>query len=123
MAIRMCCVFRTVSTEAVLVIAGIAPINLQVEERTMGIGADKCAKTEARQKTLNSWQNRWEAMREVVQWSKRLIANILLWIDRKHGSDHLAHLLTGHGCFQAYFCRFKLEKKTLNTAIPLLWGF
>ncbi|XP_030766497.1 uncharacterized protein LOC115890408 [Sitophilus oryzae] len=41
MAIRVCCAFHTVSTEAVLVIAGIAPIELQVEEGAMGIGADK----------------------------------------------------------------------------------
>ena len=70
----MCAAYRTVSTEAVGVIADIAPIDLQMEERAATYKKDK--KEKARNATLENWQERWDTLTDVAQWTKRLIPDV-----------------------------------------------
>lgn len=108
MAVRICSAYRTVSTEAALVIAGIPPIDLLVAERAniLEMGGAKCSgqarKTE-RESLMEAWQNRW---REGTKgsWTRTLIADLQPWVKRTHGelSFHLTQAMTGHGSFGAY---------------------
>ena len=110
MLLGVCAAYRTVSMAAVEVIAGIAPIDLQVEERAESYNKNKEHREEAKNDTMEKWQKRWNHLREVGQWTKRLIPNIEIWTSRKHGevNHHITQVLSGHGCFRQYLHRFKL---------------
>ena len=106
LALRVTSAYRTVSTDAVLLLAGMAPVKLQVEERCAT--SDKIHKKERRKNTLDAWQNIWESSSKGA-WTRRLIPNVSQWLGRKHGElDHwLSQMLTGHGKFEEYLFRFK----------------
>ena len=105
--------YRTVSTAAVEVIAGVAPIDLQVEESVYIHKKEK--RKSAKNITLRKWQKRWDEQNEVAQWTKRLIPNIKAWVTRKHGetNHHITQVLSGHGCFGRYLHRFKILETDL----------
>lgn len=100
-AIRVSSGYRTISTAAVGVIAGIAPIDLlalERKEKYEGINA-----VEARRNLICRWQTRWD-QEDKGQWTKKLIPNIEDWICRPYGEvDYfLTQALSGHGCYRKY---------------------
>lgn len=101
LSIRICSAYRTISTEAVGVIAGVLPIELQIierKERYDGIGTSV-----AKDNAIHSWQLKWETGRH-GRWTHRLIPDIARWIDRSYGEPdyYLSQALSGHGCFTKY---------------------
>lgn len=109
LALRVCSAYRTTSTDAVLVIAGIPPIGLLVKERCriMTEGIDRKV---ARQVVFREWQEKWNQENGKALWTKRLIRDVEVWNKRGYGETNytLTQLLTGHGCFKAYLHRFHL---------------
>lgn len=99
--IRICCAYRTISTEGAGVIAGVPPIELLIQERREKyIGVDTVT---ARANLMNRWQDKWN--RGIYgRWTYRLIPNIQAWIGRPYGEvDYfLTQALSGHGCFRRY---------------------
>lgn len=101
LALRTCSAYRTVSAEGACVVAGIAPVELQILERKdryMGL-----TKEVARENLVQRWQEKWNTG-TYGRWTYRLIPNIHLWIYRTYGEvDYfLTQALTGHGCFRKY---------------------
>lgn len=109
-ALRICSAYRTASTEAVVVLAGVPPLELLAEERCR-IYRGEDAK-EARRETLERWQRMWEEDTGKAAWTKRLIPDVRQWMGRSHGevNYHITQMMTGHGCFQAYLKRFHLAE-------------
>lgn len=100
-SIRICSAYRTISTEAVGVIASIPPIELQIVERR-----DRYTGVEirpAKEHTLNSWQLKWDNGRR-GRWTYSLIPEIATWMNRPYGEPdyYLSQALSGHGCFRKY---------------------
>lgn len=126
-ALRTISAYRTVSTSAALVLAGLPPIDLLILEReeiyirTKFIDRDNNnplerkrqvaeIRSNARDKIIAAWQERWD-QEETGRWTYNLIPNIRVWIERKHGSMgyFLTQALTDHGSFNKYLKRFKLK--------------
>lgn len=117
-ALRVARAFRTVSYDAVCVIADMMPIHLRAEElnlmyrrgRKRPVPERRTISVEVKLETRERWQRLWNASCK-GRWTHRLIPDVTAWSSRKHGEvDHyLAQLLTGHGCFRAYQVRFKLD--------------
>lgn len=108
-ALRISSAYRTAPTEAILVVAEQPPVDLLVGEIDEIYNADKEQKKqvrkEARLRTLQTWQHRWdENENEECKWTKKLIPDIENWINRKHGDVNffLTQALTGHGSFRAF---------------------
>lgn len=107
-ALRVASAYRTVSEPAVLVVAGVMPIDLLAKERKiayqrkMEIGGET-ARREARNQMMESWQRAWE-QEERGRWTRRLIKQVQPWMERKHGEIdyYLTQFLTGHGYFRSY---------------------
>lgn len=110
MAIRICRAYKTISTPAVQLIAGTIPIDLLAEERVELHKRGRESRPEIQAETRQKWQMRWQRIKDKTEWTKRLIPNIGIWLDRKHGevSHHLTQVISGHGCFQPYLERFKI---------------
>ncbi|CAB0033711.1 unnamed protein product, partial [Trichogramma brassicae] len=88
-----------VAYEATYVLAGIPPLALLADERARLYGRRReDAKDEERLATLSKWQEAWDRSKK-ARWTHRLIPNIRVWIERRHGelNYHLTQLLTGHG--------------------------
>ena len=110
-ALRIACAYRTVSEPAILVIAGIVPVDLLALERkriyelALELGRDEAAKT-ARTETMTSWQATWAGQQQ-ARWTRRLITDVRLWKERKFGEVdfYLTQFLSGHGYFRQYLCR------------------
>ncbi|CAB0035441.1 unnamed protein product [Trichogramma brassicae] len=97
-----------VSYEATYVLAGIPPLALLADERTRLYGCRReDAKEEERLVTLSKWQEAWDHSTK-ARWTHRLIPNIRVWIERRHGefNYHLTQLLTGHGFFKHHSRRY-----------------
>ena len=107
--LRICSAYRTVSTEAVQVIAGVIPLDLLVEERTAAFRARNVDGGPLRQNTMEQWQKRWDDLQGKAAWTRRLITDVAAWAARTHGEVgyHLSQFLSGHGCFRSYLYRFK----------------
>ena len=109
MAMRVVSAYRTISSEAVCVIAGMIPIELLLEEDTQcyrdrGVrGIRKRVRTD----TMRKWQQQWDTV-EKGRWTHRLITDLSMWVSRKHGevNFHMTQFLSGHGCFRKYLHRF-----------------
>jgi len=114
MAIRIACAYRTVSTNAVLVVAGMLSINLHAVERPRNVQGKtgrpmpNSSRQELRTDSIREWQRVWEVS-ETGSWTKRLISETKPWVTRTFGmvNYHLTQFLTVHGCFGAYLHRFK----------------
>lgn len=101
MNIKICSAYRTISSEAAGVIAGVPPIELLIyERREKYLGTDR---EEARENLLTRWQNRWRRGK-YGRWTYRLIPTIRTWINRPYGEVdyYLTQALSGHGCFRRY---------------------
>ncbi|CAH2228192.1 jg2997, partial [Pararge aegeria aegeria] len=104
LALRVCSAYKTISTDAALVLANLTPIHLLAAERTE---ARKSKNSDlaisAQQVTLARWQNEWDTSTK-GRWTHRLIPNIERWTSRKHGrlSYRLTQCLTGDGVFMDY---------------------
>jgi hypothetical protein len=109
-ALRVCSAYRTVSDKAAHVVAGIAPIDLLIQERVQRHAG--LSKTESQQVLQNSWSERWAG---TEGWTGRLIPHLLPWINRQHGEvNHwLTQFITGHGIFSDYLKR--IGKATNDT--------
>jgi len=118
-AIRTIMAYRTVSTAAVLVIAGMIPAHLlawERYERYIRRHEPDASRTssELRAETLRKWQAEW-AEENNGGWTRRLIQDISAWRGRKHGlvDFHMTQLLSNHGCFAEYLHRIgKLNAAT-----------
>ena len=107
-ALRIACSYRTVSAQAVLVVAGVIPVDLLAFERKRiyGSSADigrKNAAIAEREMTMENWQRRWTEERS-GNWTRRLIRDLRPWLERKFGdvNFYVTQLLTGHGYFRRY---------------------
>lgn len=110
MLIRVALAYRTVSTEALCVVAGVIPIDLLADERVRIYDRKqegRQVKREERERTMIKWQERWDHNLSVGQWTKALIPQIRPWIECKFrkASYFLTQVLTGHGCFRDYTFR------------------
>lgn len=106
-ALRIASAYRTVSEPAVLVIAGVIPIDLlALERKRVYDGNGTVSRAAARSHTMDEWQSRWEAESR-GRWSFSLIGDLRGWTEREHGEVdfYLTQLLTGHGCFGSYLSR------------------
>jgi RNA binding protein fox-1 len=109
MCLRVVSAYRTVSKDAVCVLAGMMPIALVVAEdeecfERRGIrGARRIARTSS----MLKWQSEWDSSSK-GRWTHRLIPSVSKWTSRLHGEEnfHLTQLLAGHGCFRWYLHRF-----------------
>ncbi|CAB0036374.1 unnamed protein product [Trichogramma brassicae] len=98
-----------VSYEATYILAGIPPLALLADERTRLYNGRRRedAKDEERLTTLSKCQEAWDQSTK-ARWTHRLIPNIRVWIERRHGelNYHLTQLLTGHGFFKHHSRRY-----------------
>lgn len=88
MALCIARAYRSGSSEASLVIAGLIPIDVLTEETKRIFKLKNKNKTSLnleRKKTIPVWQNRWEQTM-CSSWTKECITNIDKWINRKHGN-------------------------------------
>lgn len=115
-SIRVASAYRTISLEAVCVIAGTMPIcitltedNKCYEKKRRDCQTTKAIRTQLRDESLKQWQQEWDST-DKGRWTHRLIPNITTWVQRKHGevNFHLTQFLSGHGCFRKYLHRFGL---------------
>ena len=111
--------YRTISTEAACIIAGMIPIDILADEMariyhkkamlgdTPERSLVKVIKADEREKSLQSWQTRWNNSQK-GRWTYKLIVDIRTWIERTHGesSYHLTQFLSGHGGYRKYLHRF-----------------
>lgn len=109
--IRVAGAYRTVSTEAIGVIAEIPPIEMLVHERVQTYEGRQ--RTEAREDLMAKWQDKWKTGTH-GRWTWRLIPSIQEWTERRHGEiDYfLTQALSGHGCFRQYL--FKRKRATTD---------
>uniref|UniRef100_A0ABD2WEJ2 Reverse transcriptase domain-containing protein n=1 Tax=Trichogramma kaykai TaxID=54128 RepID=A0ABD2WEJ2_9HYME len=109
-----------VSYEATYVLAGIPPLALLADERARLYGRrQEDAKDEERLATLSKWQEAWDRSTK-ARWTHRLIPNIRVWIERRHGelNYHLTQLLTGHGFFKHHSRRYDHNQSAQCPACP-----
>ena len=113
-AIRVARAHRTVSTEALMVLARTVPWTLLADERKRQyenrINQTGQCLHEIKKETITKWQERWQNNQTgKAQWTKYLIPNLDEWINRKHGdiTYFLAQMLSGHGKFQTYLKRIQ----------------
>ncbi|CAB0034434.1 unnamed protein product [Trichogramma brassicae] len=111
-----------VAYEATYVFAGIPPLALLADERARLYGRRReDAKDEERLATLSKWQEAWDRSKK-ARWTHRLIPNIRVWIERRHGemNYHLTQLLTGHGFFKNTIADATSTIKALNARSALI---
>jgi hypothetical protein len=109
MCLRVASGYRTISLDAVCVIAGMMPISVIISEdvecyhqrNTRGI------RKIVRSASMLRWQREWSNSLN-GRWTYRLISQVSTWVDRPHGevNFHLTQILSGHGCFRQYLHRF-----------------
>lgn len=118
MALRVCFGYRTISTDAVLVLSGLIPMHILSEERKRifdlsreGEDITPAIREAERIATIRRWQREWENPESDGRWTYRLIPDLNSWLNRKWGEVNycLTQALSGHGCFGAYL--HKIGKK------------
>ena len=108
-ALRIACSYLTVSEPAVLVTAGVIPLDILAFERKRIFAKtpeNGKANADARESSRILWKRRWDNDTR-GRWTARLILRLSAWIDHKHGevNYYLTQFLSGHGYFQAYLHR------------------
>ncbi|CAB0038776.1 unnamed protein product [Trichogramma brassicae] len=65
------------------------------------------------------WQEAWDRSKK-ARWTHRLIPNIRVWIERRHGelNYHLTQLLTGHGFFKHHSRRYDYNQSAQCPVCP-----
>ena len=86
MAVRVVSAYRTISSEAVCVIAGMIPIGITLTEDNERYrrGNVSGVRTLLREESLVKWQRDWHTS-EKGRWMHRLIPVLSTWLNRKHG--------------------------------------
>uniref|UniRef100_A0ABD2XJ53 Reverse transcriptase zinc-binding domain-containing protein n=1 Tax=Trichogramma kaykai TaxID=54128 RepID=A0ABD2XJ53_9HYME len=107
-----------VSYEATYVLAGIPPLVLLADERARLYGRRR-EDAEERLATLSKWQEAWDRSTK-ARWTHRLIPNIRVRIERRHGelNYHLTQLLTGHGFFKHHSRRYDYNQSAQCPVCP-----
>lgn len=113
-ALRVTSAYRTVSAAAVLVIAGMTPIDLVAEERSTLFTVKKnneeeaVSRVEIKEQTLQKWQTRWNNEQH-GKWTAKLIPDVKKWTQRRHGDTnfYLTQMLSGHGYFRRYLHKMR----------------
>lgn len=103
--------YRSTSTDALCVLAGLPPWDLLIDERAriykriclQDMQTKRDIKREERRTTMTLWQSQWDTCNSGRQTYK-FIKNIKEWVDwgPKILNHHLTQILTGHGCFGAH---------------------
>lgn len=113
-AMRVASAYRTISLEAVCVIAGMIPIGITLAEdnecyrqRTTNTRGMRGVRTEVRDVSIRRWQQEWDNTVK-GRWTHGLIPNIWTWLNRRHGEINfqLTQFLSGHGCFRQYLHKY-----------------
>lgn len=110
-AIRITRCYRTVSDMASLVLAKMPPVYLLIAQKARvrdarsshpdrGLGS---IERQEKTSTLTQWQRIWETT-DKAAWTRILLPDVVRWYNAPLNamSYHVAHALTGHGCFEAY---------------------
>lgn len=114
--LRITSAYKTASTRALQVIAGVLPIDLEIEEAVelfqISRGEQGDTQDSIRARSINKWQQRWTGTRDVAQWTKELIPELSGWLKCSHKQIdfHLTQFLTGHGSFRTF--TFRIGKAT-----------
>lgn len=101
LCLRVVSAYCTTSMDAISVIAGIVPLDLQARDRKkLHERRRNPGSTAPEEDSLSTWQRRWDSSTK-GRWTHTLIPKISLWVTRKHGETdyHLTQVLSGHGCF------------------------
>ncbi|HKT22692.1 MAG TPA: reverse transcriptase domain-containing protein, partial [Nitrososphaerales archaeon] len=120
-AIRVCRAYRTVPTEALLVLAKMLPWDLLAGERSRRFLEDDLELAMARRATIDLWQEEWDQVipGRVTKgvWTKSLIPDLRKWLNCSHGelSYCTTQVLTGHGQFRSYMV--KINKASSETCV------
>lgn len=116
-ALRVACAYRTVSESAILVVAGVVPIDLMAQERKQvfnrGNDVSKAqAQKETRARSLEIWKERW-ANDGRGKWTVRIVKTVDRWLTREHGEVgyYVTQFLTGHGLFRAYLHKMGIVER------------
>lgn len=111
--------YGTVSHEAVRVVAGVPPIDLQVEERVLVMadvrdGGDRAeAKAVRRQELMDKWEERWRRSRKGSE-TKKYWRSVRERMEIEIMLDHyVVAFLTGHGNFKGKLFGFQLVDDAL----------
>ncbi len=128
-ALRCVNAYRTVSTEAVCMLACIPLIEIVADERRRVYSATRRVKPksakalrvrrEERQVVLRKWKERLSESCK-GEWTRLLIRNLDVWLGRSHGqmNFYLTQVISGHGAFNAYLFSMKLaDSPSAPTAI------
>ena len=100
MVLRVISGFRTISRDATLVLAGLIPLELHVEEKRVchKNRATEKEKKEERTATMKKRQSQWETS-EKGSWTRTLIGPLDQWLNRGHGDmDSQDMDALGHTC-------------------------
>lgn len=110
-ALRVCSAYRTAPTTAILLLAGIAPIKLSINERLHIYRNGKESKTIAKEIKLKERLAQWN---NYTGWTKTFIKDVKKWTSRSWGDlDYYScQAMTGHGNFGSYLK--KMGKKQDN---------
>ncbi|XP_046491838.1 uncharacterized protein [Neodiprion pinetum] len=107
-ALRIACSYQTFSAQAVLMVAGVIPMDLVAIERKRVYEEDADvtrwdAATTERDTTIQTWQERWTG-EPTEYWTRRPIKDLRPWIQRGFGdvNFYVTQLPTGHGYFRRY---------------------
>lgn len=110
-ALRISSAYRTVSEDAILIIASMIPIDIHAQERRKiwKLKLSEAGPSEieaAKEETLALWQARWSTSTK-GRWTATLIPNIRIWLNRNHGevNYYLTQMISGHGYFRKYLHR------------------
>jgi hypothetical protein len=108
--LRIASAYKTTSAEAIQVITGVLPVDLQVRRLNLLYRTAR-ARSEVDEALLCEWQRRWVSG-EKAAWTRTLIPDISMWVKKKHGEldYHLTQALTGHGCFATFLRRIGKEQ-------------
>lgn len=96
-AISVTSAYRTVSTEAVGVLARHPPMDLLARERARNWEGGGEKGKENRENVMEGWQERWDQYRG---WAKVFVKDIRSWLKAEFEMDYYTtQAITGHGIF------------------------
>jgi hypothetical protein len=107
--IRIASAYRSVSTEALQVLTGVLPVDIQAEGRAL-LRRQCISRDQLKERQLQEWQTRWETTGK-GSWTRQLLPRIAEWTGRNHGEleYYITQALTGHGCFAAFLNKIGKE--------------
>jgi hypothetical protein len=109
MCLRVASAYRTVSYDAICVLAGMMPIHIIIKEdvECYDLRGTRGIRSTIRSSSMVKWQREWSTSTK-GRWTHRLVPDVSEWVDRRHGevNFHLTQILSGHGCFRQYLNKF-----------------